>query len=598
MKTKYFMIISFLILISCFPKTNEKQLLIKNSQKYLPSEEEKISILQSLNRRNNNFDSSFNMLKSYSPENANHYHTAMVGTWGHGYNPNAQYATDLLDSGDPEMQKRAFAVWHAVIAGQDQDSSSHTYGIWPYYLEELLEQMNNPDWNWADFIGVQLLESYMKHYDVLPDTLKESMKDAIIHASRSIQKRDVKPTYTNIAIMGTLVTYLASHLFDIPDMKEYADMRLKRFYDFTQEIGGFTEYNSPTYTVVALDELVRMKQYIIDPEALKMINYCYQTGWKTLATHFHPPSGQLAGPHSRSYSTFIRKNFYDFLYGASDGIIYYNQAKMPWDYYKLRHKIPEDYIPMLNEISKERIQIDTFGAGKNPEIGYTYLHPDFCFATINRSTTWQQRRPFIAYWGDPENPGYFRVILLHDFIDFGIGNIFSVQDSSTALTALNFSTDGGDYHISLDRIKDACFRAKDIRLRFEMADSQLYEKIILNSDGFKLLDSSFCLDVKMLHAKFDQFRLKIEKGQNDRLCWVDWIIYEGKEKEFVMTKLDHAAFGWYTYLNQCGETKGIESAQCLIDDGTMKLSTNRLFLSVPLKPLTEEELQASFRIIK
>jgi hypothetical protein len=35
---------------------------------------------------------------------------------------------------------------------------------------------------------------------------------------------------------------------------------------------------------------------------------------------------------------------------------------------------------------------------------------------------------------------------------------------------LNFATDGGDYHISIDRIKEGKFSASDVRLRFEMAD--------------------------------------------------------------------------------------------------------------------------------
>ena len=53
-------------------------------------------------------------------------------------------------------------------------------------------------------------------------------------------------------------------------------MRLKRFYDFTMELQGFEEYNSPTYTVVALDELQRMIQYLMDQASLRMVDYCYR----------------------------------------------------------------------------------------------------------------------------------------------------------------------------------------------------------------------------------------------------------------------------------------------------------------------------------
>ena len=63
------------------------------------------------------------------------------------------------------------------------------------------------------------------------------MEAALIHACRSIQQRDIKPGYTNIAIMGTLVTYLTGHLLDERDLQQYADMRLRRFYDYTMALG-------------------------------------------------------------------------------------------------------------------------------------------------------------------------------------------------------------------------------------------------------------------------------------------------------------------------------------------------------------------------
>jgi hypothetical protein len=106
---------------------------------------------------------------------------------------------------------------------------------------------------------------------------KKRMEESITHAARSIEKRDVKPGFTNIDIRGTLITHLAAHLFDIRYLKAYADMR--------------------------------MKQYILDESTLKMVDYCYQTGWGLLATHYHATISELARPHSRSYSTLLRDSF-------------------------------------------------------------------------------------------------------------------------------------------------------------------------------------------------------------------------------------------------------------------------------------------------
>lgn len=583
--------------VSCFqcsnPKT-EKQILIENSKKYLPSEEEKRHLIKVVEADNKNFNPEYNALKIFTSATANHYHSKRVGMYNHPIRQNTGYALDLLETGIPENQQRAFLVIEAVLNAQDTIRANDTYGIWPYYFEEPLEKMNRPDWNWADFNSVKLLEAYMKFYEIIPDELLQHMEESIIHASYSIKKRDVKPGYTNIAIMGTLVTHLAGHLFDNQELKEYADMRMKRFYDYTKELGGFVEYNSPAYTRVALDELVRMKQYITDTETLEMVDYCYNIGWKVLATHFHAPTGQLAGPHSRSYSTLRRSGFYNFLYGASNGKIGIGDAKKPIEYYKLQHEIPVELLHDFLEIKGERIQIDTFSLNENPPIGYTFLHPDYCFATVNCCTTWKQRRPYIAYWGNKENPKFFRVKLMHDDEDFGIGNIFSVQDKNEVLTAMNFATNGGDYHISIDRLKEAKFKAGDVRLRFEMAAAETIKNIILKKDGFSLIDGQIQIDINMLKSMFGKQQIQVEKGGEGDLSWVDYIIYKGAEKEFDLSKIEEACFAWQTTVNK---TSG-EKAEIIESENQIEIRTVNMSLTVPVKPDKENTLQKSFKIYR
>ena len=127
--------------------------------------------------------------------------------------------------------------------------------------------------------------------------MRPEIRNSLILAARSIQKRNMGPGYTNIAIMGTYVTYITSHLFDIPDMKEYSKKRLKRFYDYTLEKGGFSEYNSPTYTIIALDELLRMRQHITDPESKAIIDslILYRMGNNCPSLSYsHRPVGRTA----------------------------------------------------------------------------------------------------------------------------------------------------------------------------------------------------------------------------------------------------------------------------------------------------------------
>lgn len=81
----------------------------------------------------------------------------------------------------------------------------------------------------------------------------------------------------------------------MPEMQEYANKRLKKFYEYTQEKGGFSEYNSPTYSIVAIDELNRMQRHIVEPEAKRMIDELYAKCWEMIARHYHKsrPSGQV-----------------------------------------------------------------------------------------------------------------------------------------------------------------------------------------------------------------------------------------------------------------------------------------------------------------
>ena len=138
-----------------------------------------------------------------------------------------------------------------MIGLQDQDPASKTYGIWPWFLEEPLARMSPPDWNWADFCGVQLLQVALDHRDRLTPEVRSLVDVSIQHAARSVERRNVGPGYTNIAIMGTYVTLVASELYGWDDLHRYALARLRRFSDYTKVQGAFTEYNSPTYTVVA-----------------------------------------------------------------------------------------------------------------------------------------------------------------------------------------------------------------------------------------------------------------------------------------------------------------------------------------------------------
>ena len=75
----------------------------------------------------------------------------------HQTRENMMYASALFDSGTPSYIERGKKIALKIAALQDKEEASPTYGIWSWFYEEPLEEMDPPDWNWADFLGKEFL---------------------------------------------------------------------------------------------------------------------------------------------------------------------------------------------------------------------------------------------------------------------------------------------------------------------------------------------------------------------------------------------------------------------------------------------------------
>lgn len=550
---------------------------------HLTSDEKKL-LNESLGKLHDRYDPKERMLTRTL--NAWNYHTdAQSGTF-HEVRTSFGYAVGLLDIEDPQYTQRAFDIIEKTITLQDTVSASKTCGVWPYYQEEPLATKKSPaDWNWADFNAVSLLDVYMGHEARLPEGLKSKIKHALILAANSIQKRDVQPGYTNIAIMGTYVTYLTSHLFDIPGMQTYAANRLNKFYNYTLE-KGFTEYNSPTYTIVALDELDRMKRHIIDPESKPKIDSLYSLAWSVIAKHYHKPTGQWAGPHSRSYNTLLQSSVNGILKQASNGKIDQPGATARNDV-KIKHQIPGYLLPYFLSPVYPRTEIDQLTADQPRIVGTTYLTPTYALSSVNRSSLWNQRRPFLVYWGTPEKPHYLQPRFLHDFYDFSATAFYSTQKDNHALAAIHFLTNGGDKHINIDKLKDGKFKAKDLRLRFEIGNFTDFKRLVLpktpnNPIHFQIDEQQF--HIQLFKANFDGLAGHWETGGDEKNAWLDFVLYSGIEKDFDLTQVKEAILA-FTFT--IGKTKKAAPPQVAMKDDQMTATWNGLTLTTASKPIPQ-----------
>lgn len=531
-----------------------------------------------------NFDPAQNMVLRKITEWQ--YHIDTVGVTYHYIQDTHRYALALLNLRDDALVKRASDAILAGIAQQDANPESRTFGVWPYYKEEPLATKRTPaDFNMADFNAVVLLDIYMNHQDRLPAATVAKIKEALIRAARCIQKRNQGPDYTNIALMGTYVTYMVSHLFGVTDMQTYAFLRLKRFYDYTKEKGGFTEYNSSNYTITALNEITRMRQHIIEPRARKMVDELNDIVWGIIARHFYKPSGQWVGAQSRSYSTFLKQDaFYSLLYRASGGNV--NFGKKDDDAYEilLRPQMPAHYYAMFNAPKYPRTEYDVFEPAEPKVTGEAYMTPSYALSTANRSCLWNQRRPFTAYWGAASSPRYLQVQFLHDGYDFSSAAIFSAQRKNAVLSGIDLFLYGGDKHLGLNPLKTGIFKAGDLRIRFRLGGTSAIPSLSLPKDPsaeFSFVLDGFTFSIRMFKASLDGQAGYWQTGGDGKDSWIDYVIYAGAQKEFDLTRIHEAIWAFTFAMAKPGEKMHASAPVSSASDNMFNAKWEGLTISVP-----------------
>lgn len=350
--------------------------------------------------------------------------------------------------------QRADRIIDAVLKLQDLREDSPYFGLWPWYLEESIDEMSPPDFNYADFCGKELALSVVYGYD------KEKVRKALEAASYCIMKRDVQPWYTNICILGAFVTLLIGQIYEDKAVFDYGKKRLKKFMEYNQ----IDEYNSPTYAKIAIEELTNIKTHIQDAECKAMAEILLDRFWKMVMEHYHPATRQWAGPMARAYTTFLKPEIYDELcmsvYGEEydSGIV-----NGSLNFFNTPFTCPEKYRHYFSSIEEPRVIAEQYN-GK--DIAYTYMTPEYTLGSFSVSDMWNQRRPLIAFWNENGLPCSFVVRLLHDGYDFCAGKLEVKQEKGVAEAQLTILSEGGDRHNDLDRIVDGKIMATDFRLSF------------------------------------------------------------------------------------------------------------------------------------
>jgi hypothetical protein len=476
-----------------------------------------------------------------------HHHSAFSdGAWVHQTRESLDYALALLATDHPQASVRVPKIVWQVLALQETDSTKATYGIWPWLFEEPLELMVPPDWNWADFIGVRLAHMLKCHLEQLPGDLIKAMRDALEHAAWSIFRRNVQAGYSNIAVMGAACTAAAGELLHEPQLLRYAQLRLKNVIDHVAQHGSLTEYNSPTYTTVLLEECSRIFVFCEDPLVRDLSHALLVKAWEVIGEHYHPATNQWAGPHARAYDQLLNPYVIEVL---SDGL----GRRLPihpfhhGDIAKAAVLVPtqpcpEELKPLFSPektASPFCIRRQFTHNGDILQIGTTWMNDTACLGSISIEDNWNQRRPVLAYWKTPADPAVsLRVRLLHDGYDFASGMIRTHQQDNRVLMAWNLLNNRGDTHIGLDKRDKPIYTFQSLALQWEFVGQGVtVEKIDENRFAFRAGDTRAILHIPTGGGSFNGHQVIWQSGQMEHGVTVTATCYQGPPVDLDMSAI-------------------------------------------------------------
>jgi len=416
------------------------------------------------------------------------------------------------------------------------------------YLEEPLAITEVPDFNWADFMGSQLVYIRRNYADYLTAELLAKVDEALLNAALAIFRRNVGPGYTNIAFAGAAVTAAIGELLDRPEFVRYARQRFYNIIQHTEYHGGFNEYNSPTYALISLQYCEWTHQMVKDNYVLQAAEKLRRMVWEHYADHFHPGTSQLAGPHARAYSNWLTPdqvwqlsvrtgaNLASRLGKLPEGpdpagvLSYVEPMPCPSDIVHRFERLPDT--PVERHHCYIRIEDQSVSIR-----GTTWCTPHVSLGSVNHDDLWGQRHPVIAYWRTAVDPAVcFRLRFLHDGRDFASAYVRTCQRGCRVLSAFSLVTNRGDWHPHLDRPEvDGLFEAEDFRLRCELTGYQVSGQQ-LDERRYELAAGDYKVVIHTVPGQFGPYEVSWELGRRrqdeDQQVFVDAICYRGARRRF------------------------------------------------------------------
>jgi hypothetical protein len=157
------------------------------------------------------------------------------------------------------------------------------------------------------------------------------------------------------------------------------------------------------------------------------------------------------------------------------------------------------------------------------------------------------------------------------------------------LGAVNFTTNGGDRHVTIDVIQNATITASDLRLRFEfggdagsvsMAQPDGKRKVVTGRSGVV----NFRVEVP--YGQLGGEKGTLVTGGDDKNKWIEYVVYSGSEKTFNFEEISEAVIGFLVAVKTGGI--GELPVETSISGDTLHLKWNNLAVNALIRPYSEK----------
>lgn len=207
------------------------------------------------------------------------------------------YASLLFDAGDAESIRRAHRIIAHVAGMQELRQRDAHYGNFRWFLEDACVT----DLNAVEFVLDALNALVREHPRALDSEATALIRRMMLLGLAEIDRLDVHPSYTNIALSDIANSVLGGEWLGEPRFVERGRRRLTEWLAFTMASGAPHEYNSPTYAAVDIGRMAALAEHAEDAEIALKARVAEERLWLHVATHYHPQLAQIAGPHARAY---------------------------------------------------------------------------------------------------------------------------------------------------------------------------------------------------------------------------------------------------------------------------------------------------------